>query len=97
VNAKIFVFEFSDDVLQRVAIASRHAHDVALNRGLHFYLRVLDELYDFLRLLLRNAFLNRRSLSDGAAGGWFNSTVIESFKRHTTAHQLLLQNIVHVA
>src|SRR5438105_13296165 len=42
VNAEIAAFDERDDLLQRVAVLSTHAHQVSLNGSLHFFLGILD-------------------------------------------------------
>src|SRR5436309_13356858 len=46
VDAKIAPAQQCDDLLQYVAVFAAHAHQVALDRGLHFFLAVLDVLHD---------------------------------------------------
>ena len=49
-DAKIFLFQFRDNVLQGIAILSGDPNHIRLNRRLHFRFRVLDEPYDFFAL-----------------------------------------------
>src|SRR6266850_322434 len=97
VNAKVLRLQRSDHLLQSVAVFPRNSHHVALNRRLDFHLRVLDEPHDFLRLLLRDALLNLRSLLHGAPGGGFRIPVRQGLQRHSATHQFLLQNVIHVS
>ncbi len=52
VNSEVFVLQLRNDVLQRVAIAARHAHDVTLNRSLDLGFTVFDELHDLFGFVL---------------------------------------------
>src|ERR1044071_10163935 len=76
VYAEVFILQPGDYILKRVAIATRHADDVALNRSLDFDFSVLDELDHFPGFVLRNAFLDLRALSHCAAGGRLNVAVV---------------------
>src|SRR5215475_8885531 len=64
VNAEIVIAQGRDDLLQDVPVAARDSHGVALNRRLHFELRVFDEFDDLFGLLLRNALLQRDPLAN---------------------------------
>src|SRR5215471_12984492 len=68
IDAKVAGFQRGNHLLQGIAIAARDPDRVALDRGLHFRLGVLDQLDDILRLLLGNALLNLRALAHCAAG-----------------------------
>src|SRR5215216_382993 len=97
VNAEVFVLQLSDDVLERVAIATGHADDVTLNGSLDLCLTVLNELNNFFGLFRRDAFLDLCALPHGPAGGRFNLAVTECFQRNATSDEFLLQDVVHVA
>src|SRR5215475_14363072 len=64
VNAEIVISQGRNDLLQDVAVTARDSHGVALNRRLHFELRVFDEFDDLFGLLLRNALLQRDPLAN---------------------------------
>ena len=81
--------------LQRVAIPAGHAHQVALNRGLHLLLAVLDRLHDLARLLDGDALLQRDLLAHGGTGRGSDGPERQALQRHLALHQLLLQNLGH--
>src|ERR1044072_623718 len=97
VDAEVFRLELSNDFLQGVAVAAGDADGVALNRGLDFELRLLDELNYLFGLLRGDALLDGYVLADGAAGRGFDAPVGESLERHAAPNELLLEDVVHVA
>jgi hypothetical protein len=57
IDAKILLLDHGDNFLQRIAILAADPHYVALDRGLRFFLRILDQLYDLPRLFDRDPLL----------------------------------------
>src|SRR5262245_2479880 len=94
VNAEIVIAQGRDNLLQRVAVAARDAHGVALDRRLHFELRVFYELDDLFGLLLRNALLQSDTLANRPAQGRFDTAVSQSLERHAALDQFRLQDVV---
>src|SRR5712691_1183219 len=76
-NAKIFGLQFSDYLLKCIAVFSRNAYHIALNRCLHLCFRIFDEPDDLFCLFLRDSLLNLNVLSDGAAGRWLHVSITQ--------------------
>src|SRR5262247_3489613 len=94
VNAEIVITQGRDNLLQRVAVAARDAHGVALNRRLRFELRVFDKLDDLFGLLLRNALLQRDSLTNRPPQSRLDTAVSQPLERHAAFDQFRLQDVV---
>ena len=84
-----------DDFLQRIAILAAYPHYIALDRGLRFFLRILDQLHDLPRLFDRDPLLNADLLFHRASGGRLQRPVGQSFQGHAAFDQLLLEDVVH--
>src|SRR5213082_943964 len=97
VYPKVFCFQRRNDLLKGIAILTRYTDRVPLNRGLHLRFRIFDQLYDVLRFFLRNALLDLRALTHGAAPRGLNRAVAQRFQRHAATHEFLLQDVVHIA
>src|ERR1700693_5184927 len=95
VNPKIVSPQQSDDFLQRVAVLAADPHQVALNRGLRFLLRILNQLHNLARLFDGNPLLHRDFALRGSARRRFHSTVSQPLQRDPALDQFLLENIVH--
>src|SRR5271166_4077004 len=95
VNAEIALSQQGDDVLQCIAVLAADANQVALNGGLHLFLRVLDELDDFARLLDRDALLHGDALADGRSGRLLDCAVRQCLQRNTAFYKLALQHVVY--
>src|SRR5579872_2510076 len=67
IDAKVPVLEHPDDLLQGIAILAADPDRVALNRGLHLQLGVLDHLDDVAGLLHRYPLLQLHLLPHGRA------------------------------
>src|ERR1035438_5698517 len=68
---------------------------IALDRGLRFFLRILDQLYDLSRLFNRDPLLNGDLLFHCASGGWFQRAIGQAFQGHAAFYQLLLKNVIY--
>src|SRR5687767_12265678 len=82
VNAEVFVFQFGDYILKSIAVPTRNANDVSLNRCLHLGLAILDETHNLFCFFLWNALLNLSALTNSAAGGRFHGAVAQRLQRH---------------
>src|SRR5271165_3284301 len=87
VDSEILPLDQGDDLLQRIAVLAAHAHHVALNRRLHFLLRILDQLHDVAGLLDRNALLHGDLLLGRAARGRFDGAVSQALQRYAALDQ----------
>src|SRR5207248_1499734 len=96
VNAKVFCFEARNHLLQSIPIASGYAQHITLNRGLNLSLRILDVLHNIFRFFLWDALLDLHALTDGTSGRGLDIAIAQGLQGHTSAHQFLLQNLVHV-
>src|SRR2546425_1898171 len=97
IDSEVFRFETRNHLLQSIAIAPGHAEHIPLNRGLNLSLRILNVLHNILRFFLWDALLDLHALTDCASGRSVDVAVAQSFQGHTTPHEFLLQNLVHVA
>src|SRR3989440_13102313 len=95
VDAEVFGLEPRDYVLERVAVASGDAHNVALYGGLRFEFRVLDELDDLFGLVRGDALLYGDVLAERAARRRLDPTIAQGFQRDGAADELLLKDVVH--
>src|SRR5579859_1251614 len=94
VNAKISAPEQGHDFLQGVAIFAADANGVTLDGSLHFFLRILDRLYDLARLLHRDALLHGDLLPHRCPRRRFNHAIGQRLDGHAALYQLGLQNVV---
>src|SRR5215831_7680100 len=78
VDAEIALAQQLDNRLQHIAVLARHAHEVALDRGLHLQLAVLDLLDDLARLLRSDALLQRDLLPHGGPRGGNDGAIGEA-------------------
>src|SRR5208282_4744885 len=95
IDAKILLLDHRDQLLQRVANLAADPHYVALDRGLRFFLRILDQLHDFSGLFNRDPLLNGDLLLHCASGGWFQRAIGQAFQGHAAFYQLLLKNVIY--
>src|SRR5215471_15974300 len=87
IDTEVAGFQRGNYLLQGIAIAARDPDRVALDRGLHFGLRVLDQLDDILRLFLGNALLNLRALAHRASRRGFDRAIAQSLQWDPATHQ----------
>src|SRR4051812_41729330 len=94
VDTEIAALHQRDDLLQRVAVFAGHPHGVALDRGLHLFLGILDCFHDLLRLFDWDTLLHRDLLPHGRAKRRVHRAVAQRFEWHAALHHLLLENVV---
>src|SRR5271166_1924338 len=94
VNAEIALPQHGNDFLKCIAVLAADANQIALNGGLNFFLRILDKLDDFARLLNRDTLLHGDALADGRSGRFFDGAISQRLQRNTAFHQLALQDVV---
>src|SRR5262249_30511139 len=95
VDAEITALQKSDDLLKSVAVFSAYADGIALDRSLHFFLRVLDDANDLFGFFRGNSLLHGDLLALPRAGSSLNGSVGERLERYAAFDQLTLQNIIH--
>src|SRR5258706_455605 len=82
------------DTLQEIiAILGGHPYQVALDRGLRLFLRVLDGLDDIASLFDGDTLLQRDLLAHSRTAGRSDDAVAQSLERHAALHQLGLQDV----
>src|SRR5262249_29921823 len=90
VNPKILLTKHGNYFLQSVAISSAHSYQVSLDRSLHPFLRVLDQLDDFSCFFDRDSLLHGDTLPRGSAQRRLHSCVSQTFQRNSAFDKLLL-------
>src|SRR5450759_3715522 len=95
IDAKVLLLDHRDHFLQRIAILAADPHYIALDGGLRFFLRILDQLHDLPRLFDWDPLLQGDLLFYRASGGWLQRTVGQSFQGYAALDQLLLEDVVH--
>src|SRR5271166_5345057 len=95
VDAKIVLPQHADDFLQSIAVFAADANQIALDGGLHLFLRVLDELDNLARLLDRDTLLHGNTLPHGRACSLLDRAVRQGLEGNAALHQLSLQYVVH--
>jgi hypothetical protein len=79
VDADVFAFEESHDLLEDVAVFADDADGVALDAGLGLLFRVLDGGDDDLGLFGGDALDELDLLADAGVGGWLELFELEIF------------------
>src|SRR6185369_10136141 len=81
-----------DGLLQIVALLSRYAKTVGLDRDLHFHLGRLDVLDDLLGRLGFDAGLDGDLLARTVAGRRFDLSLVEALQRHAALGELAFEH-----
>src|SRR5215471_2478864 len=95
VDTEIAAAEQRDRLLERVSIASAHAHHIGLNGRLHLQLAVLDFLDDLAGFLDWNPLLQGDLLFHRGPGCGDDRTIDQALQRHLSLDQLLLEDFIN--
>jgi len=93
IDAKISLAEQGNDLLEAVAIFSRDADDISIDRGLHLLFGILDGLDDLTGFFDGNTLLELHLLPYGGTGGGFDLSVVQRLEGDSPLDELGLQNV----